>query len=134
MSDADPVEFLTLEDLLAAGAAYLGARPQVRDYGILEAAVGRPQAVVFGEAVYPDIHFKAAALLHSVVKGHALVDGNKRLGLGALRLFYALNGYTFIADDDQKFELVMDVAESHLVAVEDIAARLEKFTRPSSAR
>ncbi|MBO1756353.1 type II toxin-antitoxin system death-on-curing family toxin [Allobranchiibius sp. CTAmp26] len=131
MKDDEPTEFLTLEDILAVGTAYLGRRPQVRDYGILEAAAGRPRAVVFGEPVYPDIHFKAGALLHSVVKGHALVDGNKRLGLGALRLFYALNGYTFTADDDQKFELAMDVAEGRLVAVEDIAARLEKFARSS---
>ncbi len=130
MTDTDPVQFLTLEDILAAGTAYLGGRPQVRDYGILEAAAGRPQAVVFGEPVYPAIHLKAAALLHSLVKGHALIDGNKRLGLAALRLFYALNEYAFTADDDQKFDLVLDVAGGGLVAVEDIAARLEKFARP----
>ena len=115
MNDNEPTEFLTLEDILAVGTAYLGRRPQVRDYDIFEAAAGRPRAVVFGEPVYRDIHFKAGALLHALVKGHALVDGNEPFGLRALRLFYALNSYPFIADDDQKFDLVMDVTEGRLV-------------------
>ena len=72
--------FLTLEDALAAAQAYLGRRPEVRDYGLLESALLRPQCSVFGQDAYPDLDHKAAALLSSLVGNHALVDGNKRLG------------------------------------------------------
>ena len=53
----------------------------MRDYGLLEAAVARPQAAVFGKDAYPDLDSKARALLHSVARNHALIDGNKRLAL-----------------------------------------------------
>ena len=83
--------FLDLDDLLAAAEAAVGHRPEVRDYGLLESALARPQTTVFGADAYPDIHRKAAALLHSLVRNHALVDGNKRLGWVAVRLFYVVN-------------------------------------------
>ena len=56
------------------------SRAPIRDVGPLGSAVARPQTTAFGEDAYPDIWTKAAALLHSIVKNHALVDGNKRLG------------------------------------------------------
>ena len=73
-------EHLDIDDLLAAAQAVLGHPPEVRDIGILEAAVARTRASAHGVDAYPDLHAKAAALLHSLVVGHALVDGNKRLG------------------------------------------------------
>ena len=73
-------EYLDLEDLRAAAETALGERPVVRDLGILEAAAARPRATAFGEDIYRDLERKAAALLHSIVTGHPLVDGNKRLG------------------------------------------------------
>ena len=54
----------------------LGRDYLVRDYGLLEAAVARPQATVFGKDAYPDLDAKAAALLHSVARNHALIDGD----------------------------------------------------------
>jgi death-on-curing protein len=51
---------------------------------LLEAAAARPQATAFGADTYPDLHAKTAALVHSVARNHALVDGDKRLALGAL--------------------------------------------------
>jgi len=74
------IEYLELDDLLAAASAYLGHPPQVRDYGLLESALARPRASVFGQDAYPTIHEKAAALLDSLVNNHALIDGNKRHG------------------------------------------------------
>ena len=53
-----------------------GDPPPVRDVGLLGSAAARPQTTVFGEDAYPDIWLKAAALLQSVLKNHALVDGN----------------------------------------------------------
>jgi death-on-curing protein len=99
---SEPVEYLDLEDLLLLGAALLGDSLPVRDLGLLEAAVARPRASAFGEDAYPDLLTKAAALLHSIVKGHPLVDGNKRLGWTATGVFLHLNGVdvAVISDDD----------------------------------
>jgi death-on-curing protein len=117
-------EHLDLDDLLASAQAALGRRAEVRDIGILEAAVARTRATVYGEEAYPDIHAKASALLHSIVTGHALVDGNKRLGWVAVRLFYRLNGYDLRMPIDQAFELIVSVADGSTRDVRDIADRL----------
>lgn len=57
------IDYLDLDDVLAAAEAHLGHPPDVSDYGLLESALARPQATVFGDDAYPDIHGKAAALL-----------------------------------------------------------------------
>jgi death on curing protein len=120
----EPVQYLDLDDLLIAAEAFLGNRPNVGDYGLLESALARPKATVFGEDAYPEFHEKAAALLDSLVNNHALVDGNKRLGWVAVRLFYGLNGYTISASEDEKVRLVLDVAEGKLNEVGKIAHQL----------
>jgi death-on-curing protein len=121
-------EHLDLDDLLAAAEAALGRPPDIRDIGILEAAIARTQASVFGEDAYPDLHAKGAALLHSIVTGHALVDGNKRLGWVALRLFYRLNDADIRASADDAFDLVKTVADGSLRDVPLIADRLRTWT------
>jgi death on curing protein len=120
------VEYLDLEDLLAL-VRILGAGP-VGDLGLLDSAAGRPQSSAFGEAAYPTLALKAAALLHSLARNHALVDGNKRLAWLATVVFLDLNGHTPDVDDDAAFELVMDVAAG-AADVEEIAERLRAMPR-----
>ena len=115
------VEYLTLEDLLGL-VRRLGAGP-VRDVGLLDAAVVRTRSSAFGEDAYPTLQLKAAALLHSLVSNHALVDGNKRLGWLATTVFLDINGATGELGDDDAFDLVLAVAEGRL-DVEGIADRL----------
>jgi len=115
------VEYLTLEDLLGL-VRRLGVGP-VRDLGLIDAAVARPQSSAFGEDAYPTVKLKAAALLHSIVTNHALVDGNKRLGWLATTVFLDLNGESVDLDDDDAFRLVLDVAEGD-IEVEEIADRI----------
>lgn len=121
------IEHLELEDLLVAAEVTLGGPPQVRDIGILEAAVARARASIYGEDAYPDLRAKAAALLHSIVTGHALVDGNKRLGWVSTRLFYRLNDRDLRAPIDDAEALVMAVADGSLRDVPDIANRLRPW-------
>lgn len=121
MSD---IEYLTLDDLLVVAEAYLGHAAEVGDYGLLESALARPQASVFGEDAYPTMHGKAAALLQSLVCNHALIDGNKRLGWTATRLFYELNDYRVTASTDDIVSLVLDVATGQLSTVTKIAEKL----------
>jgi death-on-curing protein len=115
------VEYLTLEDLLEM-VRRAGVGP-VRDVGLLDAAVSRPRSSAFGQDAYPTLELKAAALLHSLVRNHALVDGNKRLGWLATAVFLDLNGRPVQLDDDRAFVLVMQVAEGAL-DVEEIAEGL----------
>ncbi len=65
---------------------------------------------------HPSPDAKAAALLHSLARNHALIDGNKRLALAAVIAFYGLNGRRLTFTSDQACELVMKVA---LAAVAD---------------
>lgn len=123
-------EHLTLEDLLVAAEAVLGHAADVRDYGLLEAAIARASATVYGDDAYPDLNAKAAALLHSIVRNHALVDGNKRLGWIAVRLFCILNGVDLRAPEDEAFELVIAVADGSVSDVSAIAAALAGWAVP----
>jgi len=117
-------EHLDLDDLLVAAEVALGGAPQVRDIGILEAAIARTRASVYGEDAYPDLHAKAAALLHSIVTGHALIDGNKRLGWVSVRLFYRVNGSDLRAPIEEAYGLVMSIADGSLRDVRAIADHL----------
>ena len=120
-------EHLDLEDLLSAAQAALGRPPDVRDIGILEATVARTRASVYGEDAYPDLDAKAAALLHSIVTGHALIDGNKRLGWIGVRLFYRMNDRDLPAPVDDAFDLVSSIADGSLRDIRDIAGRLRAW-------
>ena len=122
--------FLTLPELLYVAERTLGTGFTVRDYGLLEAALARPQATAFGKDAYPTIDAKAAALLHSLARNHALVDGNKRLALAALIAFYGLNGRRLTLTNDAAYELVMRVAAGQLDLVDDITAVLQFATGP----
>ena len=119
--------YLDLDDLLHVAARTLD-EVQVRDAGLLESALARPRSTAFGADAYPSIHGKAAALLHSVARNHALVDGNKRLALAATIAYYGLNGFRLTLSNDEAYELVMAVAAGQLDDVDVIAARLESST------
>ena len=104
------IEYLTLEDVLSL-IEDLGVGP-IRDIGLLDSAVHRPQVSVFGEDAYPGIDAKACALLESLAGNHALVDGNKRNGWLATVVFYGLNGIVLEAPDDDAYDLVIAIASS----------------------
>ena len=122
--------FLDLESLLSVAVRTLGGLPEIRDAGLLESALARPKASGFGEDAYVGIHEKAAALLHSVARNHALVDGNKRLALAAVIAFYGLNGLRLTFTNDEAYDLVIAVAIGELDHVKAIAAQLERGTAP----
>lgn len=123
------VEFLDLDDVIGLTIALLGDPPPIRDIGLLGSAVARPQTTAFGDDAYPDIWTKAAALLHSIVKNHALVDGNKRLGWLATAVFLEINGIGISsAGNDQVYDLVIDVAAGQ-PTIEEIAEGLREAAR-----
>ncbi len=115
------VEYLDLEDLLSL-TRDLRAGP-VRDVGLLDSAVARPRSSAFGEDAYLTLPLKAAALLQSVARNHALVDGNKRLAWLATVVFLDINGHRPDLNEDAAFDLVMQVSEG-AADIAEIAVRL----------
>ena len=116
--------YLDLEDLLLIAGRVVDGDVQVRDVGLLESAAHRPRTTVFGADAYSTLHDKAAALLHSVVSNHALVDGNKRLGLASVIAFLGLNGWRLTLSNDEAYDLVIAVASGELTDVPAIARAL----------
>lgn len=122
-----PIDFLTIEDLLEIARGVLDV-VEVRDIGLLASAAGRPQTTVFGEDAYPTLADKAAALMHSVARNHALVDGNKRLAWSAARVFCLLNGRDIAFSVDDAEALVLAVAKGD-ADVPDIALAITEHLR-----
>jgi death-on-curing protein len=124
---SEVVEFLDLDDVIDLAVALLGDPAPIRDMGLLGSAVARPQTTAFGDDAYPDIWTKAGALLQSIVKNDALVDGNKRLGWLTTAVFLEINGVEIShADNEDVYNLVIDVASGQ-PTVDEIAERLRQL-------
>lgn len=107
------MHYLTPEQVLFIHARLIeetGGEHGVRDLGLLQSAVARPQAVFGGKELYPDIHHKAAALLESLVNNHPFIDGNKRTGITAAAIFLRINHYSLAASNQEVESFVLSVA------------------------
>jgi death on curing protein len=121
-------EYLDLDDLLTIAREAVSGDVVVGDYGLLESALARPRASVFGQDAYPDLRLKAAALLHSLARNHALMDGNKRLAWTACRTFLAINGQWISAPEDERFDFVIGVATCVLPDLDKLAEQLRAWS------
>jgi death on curing protein len=99
----------------------------IRDLGLLEAAVARPRAMYGCAELYPDRLQKAAALMHSIILNHAMVDGNKRLGIAAAGLFLQLNGVPLTASNEDLEAFTLRVAQGG-VSLDEVIAWLRQNT------
>ncbi len=110
------MRFLNLEETLKAHEALLakyGGSSGIRDAGLLESAVHRPQTVVFGKPAYPSLFDKAAALCHSLLFNHPFVDGNKRTAFAACHLTLLLNGWDLSATTEEIYAFLIEVITQH---------------------
>jgi len=120
--------YLTIEDLLIVANRVIDGEVLLRDAGLLESAAARPHTTIFGEDAYPDVHSKAAALLLSICKNHALIDGNKRLALAGTIVMLGVNGWTLTLTNDEAYDLVISVASGELNEVAEVAEQLRRGT------
>lgn len=91
-----------------------GGSPGLRDIGLLESAIYAPfQSVGDGDA-YPSLQQKAARLGFGLIKNHAFIDGNKRIGVHAMLVFLALNGIELQYTQKDLSDMVLLVAEGAL--------------------
>jgi len=118
------LDYLSVDDLLEIAEAILPT-VEVRDVGLLAAAADRPRASAFGAEAYPSFAEKVAAVLHSVARNDALVDGNKRLAWSAARVFCLLNGRDLELGVDEAEAMVVGAAAGSL----DVAALAEHVGR-----
>jgi death on curing protein len=89
-----------------------------KDVGLLDAALKRPGAAVFGTDAYPSLELKAAAQTQSIIKNHPMVDGNKRAAWFALNALLALNYHLLEASQDDAFEFLIGLATDALTLEE----------------
>ena len=117
------MRYLSVEEVLEINAQVMGGKHVLRDRGLLESAVARPQASAFGADAYPDLAAKAAALLHSLVLNHPFIDGNKRTAVLATLVFLDLNGYVVRWDQREALDFMLRLAQ-HQVGLDDVIAFL----------
>lgn len=125
------VKFITLTEIIAIHdnlISLYGGSFGIRDLGLIESALARPQASFGGDDLYPSIFDKAAALFHSLMFNHAFFDGNKRTTITTTARFLYINGYSLAASQEEFVAFPFRVENTHL-PVEDIAKWLKKNTR-----
>ncbi|HYU84649.1 MAG TPA: type II toxin-antitoxin system death-on-curing family toxin [Kribbellaceae bacterium] len=123
--------YLSAGDLLRVAERTLG-EVEVRDFGLLESAVARPRASAFGDDAYGSLEEKAAALVHSIARNHALVDGNKRLALAGVMAFLGVNGRRLTMTNDEAYDFIYGIASGALDDVHEIAKVLADGTESAS--
>ena len=129
-SVAQQITFVTVEQILFIHDQLVkrfGGSFGIRDMGLIESAAARPQATYGGEYLYGSLFDKTAALLQSLLKNHAFVDGNKRTALTSASLFLSLNSYKLISTHGKEVQFAINVDNARL-SIEEISSWLEKNT------
>lgn len=92
-----------------------GGSDGIRDEGLLDSALESPFQSFVGEELFPSIQAKAARLCYGLVKNHAMIDGNKRIGVHSMLVFLAVNGYELKYTQNELVDLILDVADGKKV-------------------
>ncbi len=104
-----PVQFLSRDEVLEIHQALIerfGGPDGVRDRGLLESALYRPQT-----GYYSDLSEMAAALFESLIMNHPFVDGNKRIAFFSCDVFLRLNGYKLEVNAEQAHRFIIGLLE-----------------------
>lgn len=121
--------FLDRDAVITVGSIACGEPLVVRDEGLLQSAVARPQASAFGLDAYPDVWGKAAAMMQSLAVNHPFVDGNKRTSWQAAYVFLGLNWIRpeVELDNDRAEEFVLALTTGDLVEWMEISTHLQSL-------
>jgi death on curing protein len=109
------IVFLTLEQVLAINYDQIeryGGSHGLRSVELLESAVFRSGMVFGGKDLYPDVFYKAAALMHSLILNHAFVDGNKRTGMVAGIVFLRVNNCRVELSKSDLIEVALKIGKN----------------------
>jgi len=125
------VKYLSVEGVLLLHHLAIeetGGSHGLRDLGLVESAVGRPQATFARADLYPTIFEKTAVFCHSLIKNHPFVDGNKRTSLLSAMTFLELNGYEFVCNQDELVEFGVKI-DNENISIEVIAKWFKKHSK-----
>lgn len=125
------MKYLSVKDVLLLHNMAVdesGGSHGLRDLGLLESAVARPQASFGGQDLYPNIFLKSGVLIHGILRNHPFVDGNKRTAMYSAMTFLELNGYQFKAEHKEVVVFALKV-ENEKLSVEQIAKWLKEHTK-----
>lgn len=89
-----------------------GGTDGIRDYGLLESALTAPFQSFAETDMFPSIQQKAARLCYGLVKNHAFIDGNKRIGAHAMLVFLALNKIELDYTQEELTSIILNIASS----------------------
>lgn len=121
-----PIEVLAIHaDLIERYGGSMG----IRDRGLLEAALFRPQTGYYGDLIE-----EAAALWESLAQNHPFIDGNKRTAFAVMYTFLAINGTRLTADADETYRFISTLYEEKDFSFERLAAWLRENTGPTRTR
>ena len=126
------VMYLSADDLYKINEEVTQMLPFVRDRHLLLSAVRRPSLHLYGEAQFPTLHDKAAALLQSLAYHHLFADGNKRTALKAVTLFLERNGLQARWSDSEEYSFILEVAQGRR-ELPEIADWLRAHTLPAAS-
>ena len=121
-------DYLTFAEVLAIHDDQIeryGGSPGVRDPGLLEAALFRPQT-----GYYADLIEEAAALWESLAQNHPFIDGNKRVAFAATYTFLAINGMRITADAEAAYDFIAGLYEANDFSFENLATWLRANVAP----
>lgn len=123
--------FLSIQEIIAINVAMIqryspGEQIGVKEPGLLESAVHRPQTSVFGEDAYPTIYEKSAALFESLSQYHPFHNANKRTAFTALVIFLRYNGLHFKMDTKKAEDFTVDMV-NHRFDFQQVAAIIEEY-------
>ncbi len=111
------IRYLTLSEVIFLYHRVMevsGGEEGIRDLGALQSALAQPRMTYGGEELYPSLAEKAGALVYSLVKNHAFVDGNKRIAHAAMEVFLMLNGYEVRATVEEQERVMRAVAAGEM--------------------
>ena len=101
----------------------------IEDAGLLGSAIARPRTRMSGGDAYAEFELKAAAMVHSVIKNHALVDGNERTAWSLFYYFLWINEFRHNFNDEEGLDLVLGLA-TDLYTIEQAAEIISRHLVP----
>lgn len=91
-----------------------GGLDGVRDEALLDSAINAPFQKFDGKDLFPTVQQKAARLCFGIIKNHAFIDGNKRIGTHTMLVFLALNGIEIDYTQKELYQIILDLASGKL--------------------
>lgn len=134
LQNSKEIIYLSLDELLIIHTDQIeryGGSHGIRDIGLIESALYRPQSSFGGDDLYSNIFDKGAVFVHSLLLNHGFVDGNKRTAIASFLVFLMLNSFRLEVEQDALITFALSIENKQIVP-KDISSWLQRHSSPSS--